>query len=59
MREAIEQRNWSEAVTQMPIVAGALSRLADQIDKATALLATVPTDTTVGNGPTTNTRLGD
>ena len=38
IREAIEQRNWREAEASVPIVAGVLTRLADQLDAATKLL---------------------
>jgi N-acetylated-alpha-linked acidic dipeptidase len=38
IREAIEQRNWKEAEASVPIVAGVLDRLADQLDRATKLL---------------------
>ena len=38
VREAIEQREWSEAETQVDRTAGTLGRLADEIDRATALV---------------------
>jgi N-acetylated-alpha-linked acidic dipeptidase len=38
IREAIEQRQWSEVQTQIPIVASTLDQVSDQIEKATALL---------------------
>lgn len=38
IREAVEQRNWAEAEAQIPIVAGVITKLADQLDKATKLL---------------------
>jgi len=39
VREAIEQREWEEAERQVDRIAGTLGRLADEIDRATALLA--------------------
>jgi N-acetylated-alpha-linked acidic dipeptidase len=39
VRESIEERNWAEAGTQIPLAAGTLEAMAVQIDKATALLA--------------------
>lgn len=38
VREAIEQRNWTEAEAQIKIVAAAIDATAAQIDKATGLL---------------------
>ena len=38
IREAIEQRNWKEAEASVPVVAGVLDRLADQLDAATKVL---------------------
>ena len=39
IREAIEQRGWDEASEQVERLAGTLTRLADKIDEATALLS--------------------
>jgi N-acetylated-alpha-linked acidic dipeptidase len=39
VRESIEERNWAEAGTQIPLAAMTLEAMAVQIDKATALLA--------------------
>ena len=39
IREAIEERAWDEASTQVERLAGTLNRLADKIDEATAMLA--------------------
>jgi N-acetylated-alpha-linked acidic dipeptidase len=38
VREAIEERRWDDANTQIPIVAQALQAMAEQIDRATALI---------------------
>ena len=38
VREAIEEFRWDDASVQIPIAAGALAAMADQIDKATALI---------------------
>ncbi len=38
VREAIEERRWNDAEAQVPIVAQTLQAMADQIDRATALL---------------------
>jgi N-acetylated-alpha-linked acidic dipeptidase len=38
IREAIEQRNWSEAADQVSVVAKAIDRFSDQLDRATNLL---------------------
>ncbi len=37
IREGIEQKQWEEARTFIPIVAAAIGRLADQVEKAAAL----------------------
>ena len=37
IREGIEQKQWDEARTYIPIVATAIGRLADQVEKAAAL----------------------
>jgi N-acetylated-alpha-linked acidic dipeptidase len=37
IREALEQREWPEARTQIPAVAETLDRLSDAIDHATAV----------------------
>jgi N-acetylated-alpha-linked acidic dipeptidase len=42
VREALEQRNWSEAVEQIKTVAGVLDRASQQIDRATGLLKRNP-----------------
>ena len=39
IREALEERNWSEATQQIPLVAATLDHLADAIEKATAIAA--------------------
>lgn len=39
VREAIEQRNWTEANTQILVVAQILERFASEIERATAILA--------------------
>ena len=38
VREAIEERRWDDANAQIPIVAQALQAMAEQIDRATALI---------------------
>ena len=38
VREAIEERRWDDAGTQIPIAASVLESFADQIDQATAIL---------------------
>jgi N-acetylated-alpha-linked acidic dipeptidase len=38
IREAIEERQWTEAAAQIPITAAAIERLAAQVDRAAALL---------------------
>jgi len=38
IREAIEQRNWTEAEEQILLVAGTINRIATAIDDATALM---------------------
>jgi N-acetylated-alpha-linked acidic dipeptidase len=38
VREAIEERRWQDASTQIPLSAQTLNALADQIDRATAIL---------------------
>ncbi len=38
VREAIEERRWDDANVQIPIVAQTLGAMADQIDRATALI---------------------
>ena len=38
VREALEQRDWKEAEQQMSVVAGAITGLAKELDRATALL---------------------
>jgi len=38
VREALEQRDWKEAEQQMSVVAGAITGLARELDRATALL---------------------
>ena len=38
VREAIEERRWDDANAQIPIVAQTLGAMADQIDRATALI---------------------
>jgi N-acetylated-alpha-linked acidic dipeptidase len=44
VREAIEQRNWSQVAEQMPRVAGALERLANALEKGAAALGVGGTD---------------
>lgn len=39
IREAIEERAWEETSAQVERLAGTLTRLADKIDEATALLS--------------------
>jgi N-acetylated-alpha-linked acidic dipeptidase len=38
IREGIEQQQWDEAAAFVPIVAGAITRLADDVDRAASLL---------------------
>jgi N-acetylated-alpha-linked acidic dipeptidase len=38
IREGIEQQQWDEAAAFVPIVAGAITRLADEVDRAASLL---------------------
>jgi N-acetylated-alpha-linked acidic dipeptidase len=38
IREAIEQRNWAEAETQIKLVSATIENFADEIDKATKLI---------------------
>jgi N-acetylated-alpha-linked acidic dipeptidase len=38
IREGIEQQQWVEAAAFVPIVAGAITRLADEVDRAASLL---------------------
>jgi N-acetylated-alpha-linked acidic dipeptidase len=38
IREGIEQQQWDEAAAFGPIVAGAITRLADDVDRAASLL---------------------
>jgi hypothetical protein len=39
VREAVEQRRWSDATAYIPIIAQALDAMAVKIDQATGLLA--------------------
>jgi N-acetylated-alpha-linked acidic dipeptidase len=41
IREGIEQQQWDEAAAFVPIVAGAITRLADDVDRAASLLKKV------------------
>jgi N-acetylated-alpha-linked acidic dipeptidase len=42
VREAIEQRNWTEAAQQIDLVAATIERFADEIDRATKMLGLMP-----------------
>lgn len=42
VREAIEERQWPEATAQIEIVAHTFVRIAEQIDRATALIGPAP-----------------
>ncbi|HEY6189536.1 MAG TPA: M28 family metallopeptidase [Pyrinomonadaceae bacterium] len=48
VREAIEQHNWRETDEQIAIVAGTITQIASQIDRATAAAATTTTATVGG-----------
>lgn len=41
VREAIEERRWDDASLQIPLAAGALTAMSEQIDRATAILGQV------------------
>jgi N-acetylated-alpha-linked acidic dipeptidase len=40
VREAVEERNWTEAAEQVPAAADTLGRMAAQIDRCTAIIRT-------------------